>query len=449
MPRHIPRRLSYHDGQVLSRDDFRDEQLYHREQHRRHLLEQHTPGIVTGLEVVYDVENRTFYVLPGQAVDPQGQALVLALRHEVPPAVFHEHRSDDLEVWLVHGEEAVADAAGPGQGSCGVPGQRPAATRIVERPRVQLRRPGVPSSSAGSSRSNVAPVPTREDGVFLAMLRHRPEREVSEEVDLRGRRYAGIRAGEIRAPWDASTRVELGSPHGEGFAVFLGSAASADGEESQDDAGADADPSPVFEVNPRGDATLRGSATVTGPLQVAGGAVELRPRALERDSPPAQETTATPWQVSLSELANGGHELRVEIPGEGEGRNRVSIGAWSPDAGAFVPILSVADDRTVTVKGNLVVEGLLLRHRKADEAKVSPEAQSLLLSGFLSGIAGVTSQAQGGGGELGTADATPTSMDTFIDALRQQPGGLESFVRRLKSGFPDVAESLKGLFTGD
>lgn len=80
-------RLRFFAGQLLSADDFRDEQNYHLEAHRRHLRTLHGSGIACGLQVTDDTENGTIVIDPGLALDAHGREINLAARATVaiPP----------------------------------------------------------------------------------------------------------------------------------------------------------------------------------------------------------------------------------------------------------------------------------------------------------------------------------------------------------------------------
>ena len=75
----LPERVSYFDGQLLTADDFRQEQTYFRARLRRRNRFLHGAGIVSGLQVSVgkDNEGPSVTVQPGLALDPRGEELEL------------------------------------------------------------------------------------------------------------------------------------------------------------------------------------------------------------------------------------------------------------------------------------------------------------------------------------------------------------------------------------
>ncbi len=71
-----PLRVRYFDGQLLTAQDFHDEQQYHLEKQRLHNRLLHGAGIVTGLEVG-GVEGTTVQVSPGLAFDSHGREIIV------------------------------------------------------------------------------------------------------------------------------------------------------------------------------------------------------------------------------------------------------------------------------------------------------------------------------------------------------------------------------------
>lgn len=66
------------DGMAITADLWDEAHEYHRLQQRFHALFNHGSGIVTGLEVIAsDPPDTSVYVLPGIAIDPLGQTIVL------------------------------------------------------------------------------------------------------------------------------------------------------------------------------------------------------------------------------------------------------------------------------------------------------------------------------------------------------------------------------------
>jgi hypothetical protein len=72
------RRLKPFDGLAVTAAVWEEAHDYHRQQLRLHALLNHGPGVVTGLEVIAsDPPDRSVYILPGIAADPEGHTIVL------------------------------------------------------------------------------------------------------------------------------------------------------------------------------------------------------------------------------------------------------------------------------------------------------------------------------------------------------------------------------------
>jgi hypothetical protein len=72
------KRIKPFDGMAITAHTWEEAHEFHRLQHRFHALCGHGAGIVTGLEVIAsDPPDTSVYVLPGIAVDPLGQTIVL------------------------------------------------------------------------------------------------------------------------------------------------------------------------------------------------------------------------------------------------------------------------------------------------------------------------------------------------------------------------------------
>ena len=110
-------RVNYFDRQFLGAEDFSAEQAYHLAMHRRHVLAQHTWGIVAGLRVKW--EDKKLLVEPGVAVDGYGRELVLPRGVTLDEKEFDRKGSDALEVWLSY------RAAKPAQRPEGLSSARP------------------------------------------------------------------------------------------------------------------------------------------------------------------------------------------------------------------------------------------------------------------------------------------------------------------------------------
>jgi hypothetical protein len=88
-------RPHYFAGQVLGADDFRVEQSYHRDRHRRHLQTLHGSGVVRGLDVSVSPDGAHVTVTPGVAIDASGREIVVDESAVVTPP------NPASPVWLV------------------------------------------------------------------------------------------------------------------------------------------------------------------------------------------------------------------------------------------------------------------------------------------------------------------------------------------------------------
>ncbi len=108
-------RMNYFQFQQVGAEDFRLEQLYHRDARARHDLGPHSWGIVQGCRIVEtpregDAGFVDLSVSPGIAVDGLGRRILLADPVPVPPALFAVFNSQRLlELWLHHDEQSRRD----------------------------------------------------------------------------------------------------------------------------------------------------------------------------------------------------------------------------------------------------------------------------------------------------------------------------------------------------
>ncbi len=431
-------RVQYFEGQFLRKQDFTDEQDYHLAMRRRHNLGQHGWGIVRGLELA--IKETTLCVMPGMAIDGYGRELILTTPLALPHTAFRDQRSDALDVWLLYDRQS-SDPAPEGWTFAGDDEERPS-YRWREEPRLRLQvpdratpearvPPGVPEKNLDFGPHRTPPDdPNHEWPVYLGRIKHQADDEDEPFlIDPRGRPYAAVVGEQILTPWDDGTRVELGAGgESERFAVYL-PPAEPGGE-----------PEPRLEITADGEVGIRGGTTLGGGLKIAGGAIDFHAGGARV---PEEVPVAHPWQVYHRELESGERELRIEIEGPGDGMNRAVIGTFSEEEGAFVPILSVADNQTVTVHGDLVVEGLLIRGKRRPEPHVSPEAKAYLLSGYLSGLN------QGEDDEAaGLDDLLAAPLETIAEWLGDSSERLDNFAQLLEEGYPELRRRLTEFFGG-
>jgi len=96
------------DGLAVTAAVWKDAHDYHRQQQRFHALFSHGPGIVAGLNVVAsDPPDSTLYILPGMAVDPHGEAIVVA-----QPVAYDVGAAHGLQYLLLSYEQSRPRASG-------------------------------------------------------------------------------------------------------------------------------------------------------------------------------------------------------------------------------------------------------------------------------------------------------------------------------------------------
>jgi hypothetical protein len=125
------KRIEPADGMAVTAEVWKEAHDYHRLQQQLHALLSHGPGILTGLEVTAsDPPDSSVYILPGIAVDPLGQTIVLRepLAYDVGRArglvflqlTFGESRprtdrGREEGVLYVHAQFGVEAGSDPGQ----------------------------------------------------------------------------------------------------------------------------------------------------------------------------------------------------------------------------------------------------------------------------------------------------------------------------------------------
>ena len=111
------RRVRYFSGQVLSEDDFRDEQQYWMEMHRRHNRLLHGWGVVAGLGLTVSSQD-TVTVGPGLALDPLGREVCVSVpmtvrvkTDNIPQLVTASYRERETDPVPTAGESGTLQAS--------------------------------------------------------------------------------------------------------------------------------------------------------------------------------------------------------------------------------------------------------------------------------------------------------------------------------------------------
>lgn len=96
------RRVSAFDGMAVTADVWQEAHNYHLYHERLHALATHGPGIVTGLEIIAsEPPSQIVYILPGVAIDPSGNMLVVA---EPTPYDLSSYRPGTLHILISYDE---------------------------------------------------------------------------------------------------------------------------------------------------------------------------------------------------------------------------------------------------------------------------------------------------------------------------------------------------------
>ena len=139
-------RLRYYERQFLGAIDFTDEQDYHRDSLRRHLVGPHTWGIVTGLGLSTTPDSSgtgiDITIECGLAVDAFGRPIVVLDQVALPKGQFDALPYQAPAQWVDVGlryAETMTDAPAPGFQSCAAGGDD---ARIVETYTIVVNPPG-------------------------------------------------------------------------------------------------------------------------------------------------------------------------------------------------------------------------------------------------------------------------------------------------------------------
>ncbi|MGF1580039.1 MAG: hypothetical protein ACFCD0_11820 [Gemmataceae bacterium] len=372
-----PTRVKFQQGQILRTQDLTDEQQYHLEMRRRHNLALHTWGIAYGLDLI--AKDGRVFVTPGIAIDGYGRELVVAQRTVVET---NDPRIDPGPFDIELNFRLIANSAGATTGFCEI---QAASRVVVEKPfitirsRFQRREPDAPVSPG-------LPPPDSEAQQWPVLLGtiewrvpdEKPTDKPGWQIDFRDRKYAGIRAEKIVSPAESLSRSSAGGVRAKGppitviqngsrpgfdkysFAVYvLNKKELEDHKEGKI--------APTLGVNAKHNLEFNTERlTMAGDMVfVNGAALEFRPNNLKTN------TGGSPWRIyhtvrpssandesrSTESTSNTPHdELRITMPDQQQGQHHIAIGRAAED-GAFEEILTISNDRKVTVHGNLVVKG--------------------------------------------------------------------------------------------
>lgn len=379
-------RPRYRERQVLRAADLETQQSYLIEAHRRHNIAQHGWGIVRGLEIV-DVPE--LVVQPGVAVDGYGRELIVPEPVRIPAGVFNELGDDAVDVWLVYD---LADANVPQRGSwsCGS-GKN---TRAAEHAILYL------TAAAQNAERLPTEVPREPVEVPSADLPFLPHRMPPDDPSMQWPVYLGTigainkpnydprlllpfatLTGELVTAASGVARMQVGSELQNDSRLFAVSLANAAGK-SIERVGIDRDGNTFI----TGNTTVKKSLTATNSSDLH---VRVGPARMLRFRPlAATPAAAAPWKIyrtSVKEnLPNQQQrtiqQLRFEIahPGDKAAPELSWLAIGKRDAaGVFTPCFTVSADCTLTIEGDLRVDGQLV------EGPVQPDATDPRFAGLI------------------------------------------------------------------
>ena len=317
--------------------------------------------------------------------------------------------------------------------------------RTVKRPLLRLslpdlsrrprwRPPGVAASDLDHGAEDPGVSAEQAWPVYIGRVRYTPEEDPQFIVDSSGRRYGGLRAERIVAA-SGTSALDLG--HAEDGTARLTYSARVDG--------ADRD---LLAIRADGDAHMDATLTVTGDLTLNEGALGFT-------APQGAAPDLMPACLSLGEGAteNGAAttDLRVVLPDAPPGLGRFVVGAWSDNANAFQPILTIANDGEVSLAGNLTQ---LPQGGDPNQPKSQPgfdaAAEQVIQAAMFNAISGTGSaivNAIVSGGAVGPL--APENLGLSGAQLANVVAGILSetlvgdFAQQLQSEAPTLASALR------
>lgn len=213
------KRLCYYERQFLGVRDFQDEQAYHIMMRRRHLIAQHTWGIVVGLQLTQEAGTNGWIMQAGMAVDGFGREIVVFEPEPLNTAQIAAQLagsvgSTSLNIWLTHWLEKV-DRPPAGYELCDRPDQF---SRVRETYRLlyQDEPPSRDRTSPPQPYEILADDPAQGAWpIFLGKIVWDSTAGEIAAVNLTGRKYVGLVGSEVISPTDPpilnlrATRTEL------------------------------------------------------------------------------------------------------------------------------------------------------------------------------------------------------------------------------------------------
>jgi hypothetical protein len=208
------KRLHYYERQFLRTQDFQDEQAYHIEMRRRHLIAQHSWGVVVGLEITRN-NSGIWFVQPGMAVDGYGREILVFEPEPLDVSQIESRISGDtLKVWMAYRvEKSDRPAAGYEfcRSSSGAPDQF---TRIREAFRL-IYQNDPPSQDQTNPYPPYEPLEDNATAypwpIYLGTVQWNSTDKTITGVEANKRRYVGLIGAEITPPLVAQSQDATGN----------------------------------------------------------------------------------------------------------------------------------------------------------------------------------------------------------------------------------------------
>lgn len=371
-------RPRFRERQVLRAADLETQQAYLTAARRRHNIGQHGWGIVQGLEIRDTPE---LVVQPGMAVDGYGRELIVTLPMTIPSSVFTELGDDTLDVWLVY---QLVDVNVPQRGSrsCG-PGKNTrtreqiTTVRLTQSPQNQQRLPAeVPREPIEVPDADLPFLPHRtppddpemEWPVYLGTIRQ----VAAPPYDPNSPRPYATLTGQVVTPASGLARMQIDAELQSDKRQFAVTVADSSGKlverlgiDREGNTYITGNTTVKIVVDPKDD-DKDGILNVDHDVHLSPADLGRGPAGLLNFRPlAATPTAAAPWQIYRTSVKENNatiRQLRFEFfhPGDkGEPTSyRFVVGTRNPSV--FSPCLSLTADCTLTIAGNLTIDGQLV-----------------------------------------------------------------------------------------
>lgn len=383
-------RVHYFPQQFLRKQEFEAEQAYHLTMRRRHNIAHHSWGIVCGLEVT--VEENIPFVMPGMAIDGYGREIILAKKVPLAVSTFDEKDTDVLDVLITY-DRVGSDDVPKGYANCQNDNET-SYYRWQERPIIYMEKPdpahlfrrepeSVPEGDLQFMPYHaLTDDPTNDWPVFLGQVRQEGEAPDFEYKPVaKERPFVGLRGEQINSP-SGNAHVQIGAERIDDDRRFVISTKNILNKNLVR----------RLQINQKGELDIYQKTAVHGDIHVTNGSVEFGIGQINGDP-------ANPWRMYRYRTPEGSegsetlvqNELRIEMKkGEPTGNNSVVIGYWSAEKETFMPCMTISDDCSVKIHGNLFVQGVIKAKKVPSTVSFDPDAKNLAKAAMLSGVSGAS-----------------------------------------------------------